>query len=176
MLGKPIRSHQINLSMSQWLTWTLLDSTGLSCVHRTVSGVLDGTVAELATLRKLVGCPSYNSPDYLVCNELFGEPGGQRLSPVPTVGAQSALATWWPHLLGQWSTGHIEFLVCHRTVRCANWPKVATALNDRLNCLWKWIAHGAVSGVHWTLWYTPGQKATRAFKTKKQRLLWPLGI
>jgi hypothetical protein len=43
-----------------------------------------------------------------VCTGLFGEPGGQRLSPAPTVDAQSAVAMWQPRRPGQWSTGRTE--------------------------------------------------------------------
>jgi hypothetical protein len=47
---------------------------------------------EHATLGKRVGRSSYNSPNYPLCTGLSGEPGGQRLSPTPMVGAQSLAA------------------------------------------------------------------------------------
>jgi hypothetical protein len=70
--------------------------------------VPDCTMAEPATLGKLARRPGYNSSDCPVCTGLFGESGGQRLSPAPTVDAQSAVAMWQPRRPGQWSTGHTE--------------------------------------------------------------------
>jgi hypothetical protein len=42
------------------------------------------------TLEKLVGHSGYNSSHCPVCTRLSGEPGNQRLSTAPTVGAQSS--------------------------------------------------------------------------------------
>jgi hypothetical protein len=44
-------------------------------------------LAEWATLGKLARHSGYNLQECLVCIGLSSEPGGQRLSPAPTVGA-----------------------------------------------------------------------------------------
>jgi hypothetical protein len=138
---------------AQWPKWPLSEK---------VPGVM-------AKNHRTVPC----APDCPVCTGLSGEPGGQRLSPASTVDAQSAVDTWRPRHLGQRPAVALDCPVRHRTIRYTIWSKAA---NGRLGRLRKGIAHCWMSGVHRTVRCTHGQKATRAFQTKEQRLPWHLGL
>ena len=58
-------------------TCTSLRCTGLSSVHRTVSGAQAGVLDELVALRKSWGSRGYNSPDYPVCTRLSDMPAAR---------------------------------------------------------------------------------------------------
>jgi hypothetical protein len=130
--------------------WACLGNTGLSGVHRTVCDVLDCTMVELTTLEKLVERFGYNSLDCLVCTELTSEPGGQRLSLVPTVDAGSTTAMcFWPTVNRP-----------HQTVRCARRPKDPTA-NSMVG-----VVGMERNSILFIVRCTHGQKATMAFQMK----------
>jgi hypothetical protein len=134
--------------------------TGLSGVHRTVSGAPDHhranqplsgfSPATSAKIHRTVRC----APD---C------PVSQRSA------ARSACDTW-PSQRSEGSTG---LSGVHRTVRCA---RSATVGNGRLRLLRKEIGHRTVSGVHRTVRCTRRQKARMAFQICSQRLLAALGL
>ena len=143
--------------------------TGLSGVHRTVSGAPDqrganqplsgfspATSAKIhRTVRRAPDCPmSQRSAGPTVRRAI-----GARHVAEPTVGRK------------------------HRTVRCA--PDMSGAptvrrsdsdSNGRMRCLRKQIGHRTVSGVHRTVRCATRQKAKMAFQICSQRLLAALGL
>ena len=133
--------------------------TGLSGVHRTVSGAPDQrganqrlsgfSPATSAKIHRTVRC----APDCPVSQRSAG----------PTVGRAIC-------------AGHVAEPTVergHRTVRCANDSQIC---NGRLCCLRKEIGHRTVSGVHRTVRCARRQKARIAFWICSQRLLAALGL
>ena len=133
--------------------------TGLSGVHRTVSGAPDQrganqplsgfSPATSAKIHRTVRC----APDCPVSQRSAGPTVGRAIGArhvaEPTVGRR------------------------HRTVRCA---RSATVGNGWFRCLWKEIGHRTVSGVHRTVRCARRQKARIAFQVCSQRLLAALGL
>ena len=143
--------------------------TGLSGVHRTVSGAPDqrGTNQPLsgfspatsAKIHRTVRC----APDCPVSQRSAG----------PTVG----------RAIGARHVAEPTVGKGHRTVRCApdmsGAPTVrrsASESNGRMSFLWKQIGHRTVSGVHRTVRCARRQKARMAFQICSQRLLAALGL
>ena len=143
--------------------------TGLSGVHRTVSGAPDQrganqplsgfSPATSAKIHRTVRC----APDCPVSQRSAGPTVGRAIGArhvaEPTVGRK------------------------HRTVRCA--PDMSGAptvrrsdsdSNGQMRCLWKQIGHRTVSGVHRTVRCATRQKAKMAFQICSQRLLAALGL
>ena len=143
--------------------------TGLSGVHRTVSGAPDQrsanqplsgfSPATSAKIHRTVRC----APDCPVSQRSAGPTVGRAIGArhvaEPTVGRK------------------------HRTVRCA--PDMSGAptvrrsdsdSNGRMRCLRKQIGHRTVSGVHRTVRCATRQKAKMAFQICSQRLLAALGL
>jgi hypothetical protein len=99
---------------------------------------------------------------------LSGALGGQRLSLVPMVGAQSTAAMCTePTVPGRTglSSAPSNCLVCPRT---NGWQRSASPNKEGNHTL-------SLSGVHWIVRCAHGQKATRAFQMKNKQLSWPLG-
>ena len=143
--------------------------TGLSGVHRTVSGAPDQrsanqplsgfSPATSAKIHRTVRC----APDCLVSQRSAG----------PTVG----------RAIGARHVAEPTVGMGHRTVRCApdmsgapTAPDLPTVCNGRLRRLRKQIGHRTVSGVHRTVRCATRQKAKMAFQIRSQRLLAALGL
>ena len=143
--------------------------TGLSGVHRTVSGAPDQrganqplsgfSPATSAKIHRTVRC----APDCPVSQRSAG----------PTVG----------RAIGARHVAEPTVGKIHRTVRCApdmsGAPTVrrsASESNGRMSFLWKQIGHRTVSGVHRTVRCARRQKARMAFQICSQRLLAALGL
>jgi len=143
--------------------------TGLSGVHRTVSGAPDQrganqplsgfSPATSAKIHRTVRC----APDCPVSQRSAG----------PTVG----------RAIGARHVAEPTVGKIHRTVRCA--PDMSGAptvrrsdsdSNGRMRCLRKQIGHRTVSGVHRTVRCATRQKAKMAFQICSQRLLAALGL
>jgi hypothetical protein len=143
--------------------------TGLSGVHRTVSGAPDQrganqplsgfSPATSAKIHRTVRC----APDCPVSQRSAG----------PTVG----------RVIGARHVAEPTVGEVHRTVRCApdmsGAPTVrrsASDINGQMCCLRKQIGHRTVSGVHRTVRCVTRQKAKMAFQICSQRLLAALGL
>jgi hypothetical protein len=134
-------------------TCTSLRCTGLSGVHRAVSGAQAGSPVEQAALGKNLAHRGYNSPDCPVCTGLSGEP----VAPTPTV--NNAISGRCVDFANS-HQGALDCPVCHRTVRCATSVAAATigfARKVRKSC----TVHCPM--VHRTIWCAHGRKATMAF-------------
>jgi hypothetical protein len=119
------------------VTWLCAAEVQLSLAHRTVRWctgqcpVRQAVSGEKATLGKSLAAYDYNSPDYPVSQRSSAPTVGRaicgRRVVTPTVGSR------------------------HRTVRCANWPGVATVVCARKgrrstpDCL-QWLSSGARDG------------------------------
>jgi hypothetical protein len=134
-------------------TCTSLRCTGLSGVHRTVSGAQAGARDELAALGKSWGSRDYNSPDCLV-----SQPRSCQRST-----AQSA-GNVWPALI---------VTRPHQTVRCAKGVVAATVGFTKKGRESRTVPCPVV---HRTVWCAHGQKTTMAFQMELQRLLAALGL
>ncbi len=140
--------------------------TGLSGVHRTVSGAPDQrsanqplsgfSPATSAIIHRTVRC----APDCPVSQRSArtnGRPRDQRRTRGRANGRKGAP----------------DCPVCTGHVRCANGSRIC---NGRLRHLRKGIGHRTVSGVHRTVRCTSRQKARSAFLDCSQRLLAALGL
>ena len=133
--------------------------TGLSGVHRTVSGAPDQrganqplsgfSPATSAKIHRTVRC----APDCPVSQRSAG----------PTVGRAIGARHVAEPTVGRG----------HRTVRCAKGSHIC---NGRLRHFRKEIGHRTVSGVHRTVRCARRQKARMAFQICSQRLLAALGL
>jgi hypothetical protein len=143
-----------------------LGRTGLSGVHRAVSGAqagqplnrpLSGTRRGATTIiHRNVWC----APDCQVCQQRAWETVGRAIS-VDHVSRANG------HQVAP------DCLVHHWTVRCTMDPMGG---NGCLRQGMQEIAYCSLSGMHRTVRCTRRQKVTRAFQTKKKQLIWPLGL
>jgi hypothetical protein len=143
--------------------------TGLSGVHRTVSGAPDQrsanqplsgfSPATSAIIHRTVRC----APDCPVSQRSAG----------PTVGRAICAGHVAKPTVGR---GAPDCPVCTGLSGAPSAPRSTTVSNGRLRCLWKQIGHRTVSGVHRTVRCTRRQKARMAFQIYSQRLLAALGL
>jgi hypothetical protein len=134
-------------------TCTSLRCTGLSSVHRTVSGAQAGVLDELVALRKSWGSRGYNSPDYPVWQ--------LRLRQRST--AQSDGDAWTSPTVTS----------PHRTIRCAKGTVAATIGFARKGRESHTVPCPVV---HRTIQCAHGQKTTMTFQMEFKWLLAALGL
>jgi hypothetical protein len=153
--------------------WASLGSTGLSGVHRTVSGARAGQPVSWPLLGKSPGALTNNH------RTVRCAPDSVRCARPPTASRRSTVGRTIS--AGDVSSATVGGL--HRTVQCATGlsgvpsdQRRATVGNGRLRRGRKHIGDCSVSGVHRTVRCTRRQKATKAFQMEEQRLLGPLGL
>jgi hypothetical protein len=137
--------------------WASLGSTGLSGVHRTVSGARAGQPVNWPLSRKSSGAQAKNH------RTVRCAPDSVRCARPPTASRRSTVGR-------AISAGHVS------SATVGGLHRAATVGNGRLRHGRKHIGDCSVSGVLRTIRCTRRQKATRAFQMEEQRLLDPLGL